>query len=122
MYDSENWVVYTASHDSDCTATWAKEQNKQTLKRLKKECPVAPGQSIPQALIAFAMGSRADLVMVPMQDYLELTNAQGRMNIPAVAQGNWSWRLDANYRKKELIDRISSVTAAHGRWAERSEV
>ena len=117
MYNSDNWVVYTASHDSDCTATWVKEQSKETLKRLKKECPISPGQTIPQALIAFAMGSRANLVMVPIQDYLELTNAQGRMNIPAVAQGNWSWRLEADYAKKELMDKISSVTAAHNRWA-----
>lgn len=117
MYPSGNWVVYTASHDSDCTATWAKEQNEETLKRLKKECPIAPGQTIPQALIAFAMGSRANLAMVPIQDYLELENAQGRMNIPAVAQGNWSWRLNANYAKKELIEKISSVTAANNRWA-----
>ena len=117
MYNSDNWVVYTASHDSDCTATWVKEQNKETLRRLKKECPISPGQTIPQALIAFAMGSRANLVMVPIQDYLELTNAQGRMNIPAVAQGNWSWRLEAGYANKELTDKISSVTAAYDRWA-----
>ena len=119
MYDSDNWVVYTASHDSDCTATWAAEQNKQTLTRLKAECPIAPGQTVPQALIAFAMGSRANLAMVPMQDYLELTNEQGRMNTPAVAQGNWSWRLEADYAKKALIERISTVTAAHHRWAQR---
>ena len=119
MYNSDNWVVYTASHDSDCTATWAKEQNEETLNRLKKECPVAPEQTIPQALIAFAMGSRANLVMVPIQDYLELTNAQGRMNIPSVPQGNWSWRLEADYAKKELIDKIGNVTTAHNRWAHR---
>lgn len=117
MYPSDNWVVYTASHDSDCTATWAKEQSEETLKRLKEECPISPGQTIPQALIAFAMSSRANLAMVPIQDYLELENAQGRMNIPGDAQGNWSWRLEANYAKKELIEKISSVTAAHGRWA-----
>ena len=117
MYNSDNWVVYTASHDSDCTATWAKEQNTETLRRLKEECPVAPDQTIPQALIAFAMGSRANLAMVPIQDYLELENDQGRMNIPSVAQGNWSWRLEANYAKKELIEKIGSVTAAHDRWA-----
>ena len=119
MYNSDNWVVYTASHDSDCTATWAREQNEETLNRLKKECPVAPGQTIPQALVAFAMDSRANLVMVPIQDYLELTNAQGRMNIPSVPQGNWSWRMEADYAKKELIDKIGNATTAHNRWAHR---
>ena len=115
MYNSDNWVVYTASHDSDCTASWAKAQSKETIKRLKKECPVKKGQTIPQALIAFAMSSRANLTMVPMQDYLELTNEQGRMNIPSVAQGNWSWRLDADYATEELIHKIHSFTTAHNR-------
>ena len=115
MYNSDNWVVYTASHDSDCTATWAAEQSKKTIKRLKKECPVKRGQTIPQALIAFAMSSRANLAMVPMQDYLELTNEQGRMNIPSVAQGNWSWRLDRNQITDGLIEKIRCVTVAHNR-------
>ena len=115
MYNSDNWVVYTASHDSDCTASWAKAQSKETIKRLKKECPVKKGQTIPQALIAFAMSSRANLAMVPMQDYLELTNEQGRMNIPSIAQGNWSWRLDADYATAELIQKIHSFTTAHNR-------
>lgn len=115
MYDSDNWVVYTASHDSDCTATWAKGQNKETLKRLKKECPIEKGQTIPQTLIAFAMSSRANLAMVTMQDHLELTNEQGRMNIPSVAQGNWSWRLDAKQVTGELIEKIRRVTITHNR-------
>ena len=115
MYNSDNWVVYTASHDSDCTATWAAEQNKETIKRLKKECPVKRSQTIPQALIAFAMSSRANLAMVPMQDYLELTNEQGRMNIPSVAQGNWSWRLDGNHITDGLMEKIRTVTIVHNR-------
>ena len=115
MYNSDNWVVYTASHDSDCTASWAQAQSRETIKRLKQECPVKKGQTILQALIAFAMSSRANLAMVPMQDYLELTNEQGRMIIPSVAQGNWSWRLDADYATEELIQKIHSFTTAHNR-------
>ena len=115
MYNSDNWVVYTASHDSDCTATWAKEQSKETIKRLKKECPVKKDQTIPQALIAFAMSSRANLAMVTMQDYLELTNEEGRMNIPSVAQGNWSWRLADGYDTDALVEKIRAVTIAHDR-------
>ena len=115
MYNSDNWVVYTASHDSDCTASWAQAQSRETIKRLKQECPVKKGQTISHALIAFAMSSRANLAMVPMQDYLELTNEQGRMNIPSVAQGNWSWRLEADYSTEELIQKIHSFTTAHNR-------
>ena len=117
MYDSDNWVVYTASHDSDCTYSWGQNLDKTTLARFRKECPVAPGQTLVEALIAFAMNSRANLAMVPMQDYLELDNASGRRNVPSVAHGNWGWRLTADYAQKELIDKITRVTTSCGRAA-----
>jgi 4-alpha-glucanotransferase len=43
------------------------------------------------------MNSIANLAMVPMQDYLELSNEEGRMNIPATAEGNWGWRISSRY-------------------------
>lgn len=117
-YTSDNWVVYTASHDSDCTVSWGRGLNKETLARFRRECPRKRGQSITQALIAFAMGSRANLAMVPMQDYLELDNESGRMNVPSTAQGNWSWRLPANYATARLKRKISRVTRENNRSAE----
>ena len=48
--------------------------------------------------------------MIPMQDYLELTNEEGRMNVPSVAQGNWTWRLKAGYATETLKDKVLSVT------------
>ncbi len=116
-YTSDNWVVYTASHDSDCTVSWGRGLNSETMARFRRECPRKKGQSITRALIAFAMGSRANLAMVPIQDYLELDNESGRMNIPSTAQGNWSWRLDANYATSALKRRISGVTRENGRFA-----
>ena len=112
MYTSDNWVVYTASHDSDCTYSWAQGLDKTALARFRKECPVTPGQTIVEALIAFAMNSRANLAMVPMQDYLELDNASGRMNVPSVAHGNWGWRLAPDYATPELTEKITHVTTA----------
>ena len=118
-YTSDNWVVYTASHDSDCTVSWGRGLDKETLARFRRECPRKRGQSITRALIAFAMGSRANLAMVPMQDYLELDNESGRMNVPSTAQGNWSWRLKTDYATPALKRRISRVTRENNRFAQR---
>lgn len=120
-YSSDNWVVYTASHDSDCTKSWAKGLDKQTLARFRRECPVKRGQGRVQALIAFAMGSRANLAMVPIQDYLELDNEAGRMNIPATSQGNWGWRLDKGYATPALKRKIARVTRDNRRFADRKQ-
>ena len=117
-YNSDNWVVYTSSHDSDCTVSWGRGLDKETLARFRRECPRKRGQSITAALIAFAMGSRANLAMVPIQDYLELDNENGRMNIPSTSQGNWSWRLPADYATPALKRKISRVTRENNRFAE----
>ena len=117
-YTSDNWVVYTSSHDSDCTVSWGRGLDKETLARFRKECPRKRGQSITGALIAFAMGSRANLAMVPIQDYLELDNESGRMNVPSTSQGNWSWRLRADYATPALKRRISRVTRENKRFAD----
>ena len=56
-----------------------------------------------------AMRSRANLAIVPMQDYLELTNEEGRMNVPAVAAGNWTWRISPRYATAKRIERIAAL-------------
>ena len=117
-FNSDNWVTYTSSHDSDCTVSWGRGLDTETLKRFRRECPRKRGQSITSALIAFAMGSRANLAMVPIQDYLELDNENGRMNVPSTSQGNWSWRLSADYATPALKRKISRVTRENNRFAE----
>lgn len=114
----ENWVAYTGSHDSDCTVSWGRGLQGAALARFRRECPRKRGQSIPSALICLAMGSRANLVMVPIQDYLELDNETGRMNVPSTAQGNWSWRLEKNYASPALQRKISRLTRENHRFAE----
>ncbi len=117
-YTSDNWVVYTSSHDSDCTVSWGRGLDKEALARFRRECKRKRGQSITDALIAFAMSSRANLAMVPIQDYLELDNEAGRMNVPSTSQGNWSWRLDAGYATPALKRKIARVTRENNRFAE----
>ncbi len=106
-YKDENCVVYTGSHDADCTTSWCKKLKGDTLARFKKEClRFCGGANRTYAMINLAFQSVANLAVVPLQDWLLFTNEQGRMNIPSVAQGNWVWRAPSNYDNHELIDRI----------------
>lgn len=116
-YPSSNCIVYSASHDSDCTLTWYEnlKGNPEAFARFTAECPIREGQSPVYAVIEFAMTSRADLAMVPLQDYLELPNSIGRINTPAVATGNWSYRALPDYATDELIAKILDVTVRCGR-------
>ena len=109
-YTTDNCVVYSGSHDSDCTASWCKTLEGDDLKRFNSECPRRKGQSMTYAAIEAAMNSRGNLCIIPMQDYLELPNEKGRMNTPSVAEGNWGWRLSSRYATKALIEKISDVS------------
>ena len=101
-YKSKNCVAYSASHDSDCTRTWVKNISGEAKRRFDRECPRNKAQSRVYDLIEFALRSPANLAMVPMQDYLQLTNEQGRMNEPATAAGNWGWRISKRYNSAKL--------------------
>lgn len=109
MYTSKNCVVYSASHDSDCTYTWQKDLAGDARKRFNRECPRNPSQHRTYDLIEFALRSCANLTMVPLQDYLNLSNEEGRMNIPATAQGNWAWRVSSRYNTPQLREKILAL-------------
>ena len=54
--------------------------------------------------------SIANLVIIPIQDYLELTNEEGRMNTPSTSEGNWTYRIDENYNNEKLKNKIKAIT------------
>ncbi len=110
MYDTNNCVVYTSSHDSDCTRSWFEALDKAARARFKKEYHMHGTQTPTSACIDMAMRSIANLCVIPMQDYLELTNEEGRMNVPSKPDGNWSWRLDPEYDTRALEKKIRSHT------------
>ncbi len=108
-YKSANCVVYSGTHDSDATKEWYKNLNGDNLKRFKKECPKMKGWSGTYAMIMLALNSKANLAVIPMQDWLELGD-EARMNRPAIASGNWTWRVSPRYATKALKDKILNAT------------
>ena len=110
LYPTDNCVVYPGSHDADCIRSWCSALPTDARRRFRKECPRDRSQSRTYDLIELALASRANLAVVPMQDYLELKNEEGRMNTPSVAYGNWTWRLSPRYRTRSLVERVKSLT------------
>ena len=109
MYDTKNCVVYSSTHDSDCSYSWQKNLSGEARIRFNKECPRNKGQSRTYDLIEFALGSVANLAVVPMQDYLELPNEEGKMNTPSTAAGNWAWRISPRYNTAKLRQKITQL-------------
>ena len=114
-YQSDNCVVYAATQDSDCSLTWVRNIRGEARARFNRECPRNKNQSRVDDLIEFAFQSRANLAMVPLQDYLLLTNEQGRLNTPATASGNWSWRVSPRYDTPALRARVKALAQRNRR-------
>lgn len=106
LYANKDYVVYTGSHDADCTRTWTENLVGDTLKRFKRECSHIKGLNPTYKMIKLAFDSIAELAVIPLQDWLLLGNEEGRMNTPSVAQGNWVWRAPSGYASKKLISTI----------------
>ncbi len=117
----ENAVCYTGTHDNDTTVGWFWGDNdRHDRRRLNKERQNAraylqsEGREINWDMVGAALGSVCKLAVVPAQDILGL-GSEGRMNTPAVATGNWTWRLAADAFNDGIVERMSKLTAESGR-------
>jgi 4-alpha-glucanotransferase len=88
-----NSVAYTGTHDNAPTRQWYEElpdYQRQNLWNYMKRTPEGSNEAAP-ALMQLAWSSKAALTVAPLQDLLNL-GAEGRMNVPGRAGGNWGWR------------------------------
>ena len=106
-------VAYTGTHDNDTTQGWwstlgAPERAAvQTYVGDLDDRPTWP-------LMRATAASVAEIAIAPAQDLLEL-GSEARMNTPAVATGNWSWRAPQGSWTTELAAKLASLVAVTDR-------
>ncbi len=106
-------VVYTGTHDNPTTrGFWDSLTTSQKL-RYARRMPAGYKNSVDR-MIAYAMSSVADTVIIPMQDYLGLGN-EARINAPSTTVANWSFVMSENYNRTTLIKRIKRFAYESGR-------
>jgi 4-alpha-glucanotransferase len=88
-------VVTTSTHDTDTLAG------------------AFPDRS-PWSIVELALGSRAALAIVPVQDILGL-GSEARMNRPGEIGGNWGWRLERGQLTLADAERLRAAAEAAGR-------
>ncbi|GJQ59146.1 MAG: 4-alpha-glucanotransferase [Candidatus Scalindua sp. AMX11] len=111
-----NCVVYTGTHDNNTVKGWFRtEADAECKKRLSRYLGYKVSEKcVHWELIRLAMGSIANLVIVPMQDILGLGEA-ARMNLPSTPKGNWEWRFMQEQITPALIQKLSEMTEIYGR-------
>ena len=105
----EEGVVYTGTHDLDTALGWWRSLPRGARARTGLD------ESEPHwSMIELALGSRARLAVLPLQDVLGL-GSKARMNVPGRARGNWRWRFDGRQLTPGLADRLRALVEEHER-------
>lgn len=119
-----NCVAYTGTHDNDTTLGWWRSQRGTGAKR-KAVLPTPAyehclryldidGSEINWEFIRAVWASVADTAIAPLQDVLGI-GSKGRMNLPATASGNWSWRFREKDLTPAIAKRLRLLTETFGR-------
>lgn len=118
-----NTIAYTGTHDNDTLLGWWQKLADDNpglqsliikhLKRLKLGEDWSDAGVCDQ-LIRLTYLSRADTVILPLQDVLGL-DTTARMNTPGTVGGNWGWRLPPGLLTEEVAGRLAGWAALGGR-------
>lgn len=108
---TENYVIYTGTHDNDTTVGWY--ENASEWEKEQFHSYIGDGE-IHWEMIKLAMSTKAETCIIPIQDYLGL-GSEARINVPGVvSKNNWSWRLK-ELPTSELATKIKKVTEEYNR-------
>jgi 4-alpha-glucanotransferase len=83
-------IAYTGTHDNDTALGWWQKLDEGARDAARGELGTT-GETMPAPLVDAALGSRARVAILPLQDVLEL-GSEARMNVPGRREDNWSWR------------------------------
>ena len=111
-----NAVVYTGTHDNPTSREWYEElpaSQRQNLWRYLNS-PQAASREVAWDLMRLAWSSPAALAIAPLQDLLNL-GAEGRMNVPGRAEGNWSWRSTEELLSTADFHKLRDLTRSSNR-------
>lgn len=104
-------VAYPGTHDNDTTSGWWKTTPAAQRKRFRA---YAGGGLVHEAMLRILWASGANLAIASMQDLLGLGTAH-RMNVPGIAEGNWTWRMPARACTRQFALSIAAQMEASGR-------
>lgn len=120
-----NSVVYTGTHDNDTTLGWYRAASAQARANVARYLDIpmsgrtddadAMERLVTRKLVRAALGSVANMAIVPLQDLLEL-GSSARMNLPGRPGGNWKWRYQSGALTDELRARLRDGTLVFGRY------
>ena len=117
----KNCVVYTGTHDNDTTLGWYRSLNRQDKKFCRKYLNISGNhrKEMHWEFVRAAYSSVADLVVIPMQDFLGL-GSESRINTPSTLGDNWKWRMKPGAFTEEIAEKMRGMAKLYGRLCAKS--
>ena len=109
-----NCVCYVGTHDNETVMQWRTTADPADITYARHYLGLNEEEGFNWGVIRGGMSSVADTFVTQMQDYLGL-GAEGRMNAPGSAVGNWQWRLLPGEASMNLAKKIRQYTKMYGR-------
>ena len=111
---TNNYVVYTGTHDNDTTIGWFENASEGERRFATEYAQLTPQEGYSWGMIREIYSSVADLCICPMQDVLSL-GSWARMNTPSTLGGNWQWRMKPGALKEEYAQKLAKLGKTYGR-------
>ncbi len=112
-----NCVAYTGTHDNNTVKGWYENDASEIAQHKARIYMGVSGENIAHDMIELLWSSRANMVLAPLQDFLQL-GSQARMNFPSTLGGNWEWRFTEDQLTPELLKYMKAQNKINNRWRE----
>jgi 4-alpha-glucanotransferase len=123
----ENSVTYLGTHDNDTTRGWYRsllerkdvegpvgDDAREQIARIFEYTKVTSEAETCPRLLEVLMASRANTAILTVPDLLN-QGSEGRMNVPGIGRGNWTYRFVEGALTDELADRLRAMVQATDR-------
>ncbi|MBD2702479.1 4-alpha-glucanotransferase [Spirosoma sp. BT702] len=112
---TENFVVYSGTHDNNTTLGWFRESDEIHRKRIDNYLGFkVTEKSVVDQICRLTMQSVARLAIMPVQDILNLDETH-RMNTPGLGGRSWQWRLQSDQLTNRVAKKLLQLTRMTGR-------
>ena len=118
---AENRVYYTGTHDNAPIMQWFAEVSEPERRFAEQYLALNAAEGINWGMIRGGMCSPAGIFIAQMQDVLGLS-AEGRVNTPGIASGNWQWRMLPHECSAALAEKLREYTRMYGRLHDCGEI
>lgn len=112
---SENFVVYSGTHDNNTTLGWFRELDALHRRRLNNYLGIkVTEKNVVDQVCRLTMQSVARLAILPVQDLLNLDETH-RMNTPGAGGRSWQWRLEPDQLTDDVATKLLKLSRMTGR-------